>query len=46
MQHKELVLDSRARYEAPQSELLSMVGESNFLASAHPEGWEYGDYEM
>lgn len=46
MQHKELVLDLRARYEAPQSELLSMVGESNFLASARNEGWEYDDYEM
>lgn len=39
-------IDSRAPYEAPQSDLVSIVGGGRVLnTSATNEDWDYGDYE-
>lgn len=46
MQYTNSKIDSRARYEAPQSDLVSIVGGGRVLVtSVTNEGWDYGDYE-
>lgn len=48
MQYTDTKIDSRAHYEAPQSDLINVVGGGRILLNTSPttpEGWDVDDYD-